>query len=127
MKAANPAPKHLEKGYGKVWTKEETDIMIQLQIRFWGQHKFAKEMTAHFPGKTAKQIRNKRKDTYKTLIQTHLDGNALTDNPPTNTGEDNEGDSSRGNRDTPEPETLAGNIPLPILSFGNPRNNSSNY
>jgi hypothetical protein len=41
--------------------------------------------------------------------------------------EDKEGDSSRGNTDIPGPETLAGNIPLPILFFGNPGNNSSNY
>jgi hypothetical protein len=60
LNAASPAPQHPAKGYGEFWTKDDTDIMIQLQLRFGGNPKIAKEMTAHFPGKTSKKIRDKR-------------------------------------------------------------------
>ena len=47
--------------------------MLQLEIQLQGHPRVAKEITAYFPGKTAKQIRDKRKETsYKQLLQAHL-------------------------------------------------------
>lgn len=62
----------LYKGYGKVWTKEEVESMIRLEISLQGHPQIAKQMMAHLPGKTAKQIRDKRKEvTYKALVETY--------------------------------------------------------
>ena len=44
--------------------------MIQLEQQLKGHPRIAKEMTAHFPGKTAKQIRDKRREgPNKKLLQ----------------------------------------------------------
>jgi hypothetical protein len=51
------------KGYGKVWSKEEVDIMIRLENSLQGYPQIAKQMMEHLPGITAKQIRDKRKET----------------------------------------------------------------
>jgi len=69
--AAQPAqPRPEAKGYGKIWSKEDIDLMIQLEQQLKGHPRIAKEMTAHFPGKTAKQIRDKRREgPYKKLLQ----------------------------------------------------------
>jgi len=51
--------------------------MLQLEFRFRGNPKIAKEIEAYFPGKTAKQIRDQRKESsYKTLFETYLKGQA---------------------------------------------------
>ena len=53
--------------------------MMQLELQLKGHPRIAKEMTAHFPGKTEKQIRDKRKEAqYKTLVQAYLDSVATT-------------------------------------------------
>jgi len=58
------------KGYGKVWAKAEIDLMLQLELRFKGHPMIAKEMVSHFPGKTLKQIRDKRREAaYRKLLQ----------------------------------------------------------
>jgi len=58
------------KGYGKVWLKEEVDIMIRLQKSLQGHLQIAKQMMKHLPGKMAKQIRDKGKEpSYKALVE----------------------------------------------------------
>ena len=48
-------------------------------------------MVEHFPGKTIKQIRDKRKEaSYRKLLQTHLDEPTEAINPRLNTGGGNE-------------------------------------
>jgi hypothetical protein len=51
----------------------------------------AKEMTTHFPGKTTKQIRDKRKEVaYKKLLQSQTED---TDNSPGSQNDDNRGET----------------------------------
>jgi hypothetical protein len=58
------------KGYGKVWSKEEVDVMLHLEKSLEGHPKIAKQMMEHLPGKTATQIRDKRKEpSDKALVQ----------------------------------------------------------
>jgi hypothetical protein len=53
--------------------------MLKLESQLQGHPRIAKEMTKYFPCKTAKQIRNKRKDTlYKTLVQAYSTKNDET-------------------------------------------------
>jgi hypothetical protein len=57
------------KGHGKTWTKDETDLMLQLEQRYKGEGHVANKMLAHLPRKTNKQIRDKRNEkTYKRLV-----------------------------------------------------------
>jgi len=57
-------------GYGKVWQKEELDIMIPLVKSLQGHPQIAKQMMEHLPGKTAKQTRVKGKEpSYKALME----------------------------------------------------------
>ena len=83
--AARPAqPRPPAKGYGKIWTKADVDRMLRLEVQLQGHPRVAKEMTAYFPGKTAKQIRDKRKETsYKQLLQAHLDSVETVSSPLT--------------------------------------------
>jgi len=63
--AAQPSqPRPAAKGYGKIWSKEDIDRALQLEQQFKWQTRIAKEMTDRFPGKTAKQIRDKRKEAH---------------------------------------------------------------
>jgi hypothetical protein len=48
------------KGHGSVWVEEELRLMIDLEARFRGNPRVAKEMLQYFPGKSLKQIRDKR-------------------------------------------------------------------
>jgi len=58
------------KGYGKVWRKDEVDTMLRLEKTLQGHPHIAKQMMEHLPGKTAKQIRDKRKEpSYKALTE----------------------------------------------------------
>ena len=60
----------LSKGYGKVWQKEEVETMLRLEKSLKGHPQIAKQMMEHLPGKTAKQIRDKRKEaSYKALVE----------------------------------------------------------
>ena len=60
------------KGYGKLWLKEEVDIIIRLEKSLQGHLQIAKQMMKHLPGKTAKKIRDKRKEpSYKALVEQH--------------------------------------------------------
>jgi len=70
-KAATSRVSHrTNKGYGKVWKKEEVDTMIRLEKALQGHPQIAKQMMEHLPGKTAKQIRDKRKEpSYKALTE----------------------------------------------------------
>lgn len=45
---------------GKIWTEEEEALMLELEIRFSGERNVASCMQEFFPGKTGKQIRDKR-------------------------------------------------------------------
>jgi len=64
------ASRRTNKGYGKVWQKEEVDTMIRLEKSLQGHPQIAKQMMEHLPGKTAKQIRDKRKQpSYKALTE----------------------------------------------------------
>ena len=46
--------------------------MIRLETVYKGHPQIAKQMMAHLPGKTAKQIRDKRKEpSYKALVEEH--------------------------------------------------------
>ena len=55
--------------YDKVWQKE-VDTMIHLEKFLQGHPQFAKQMIEHLPGKTAKQIRDKRREpSYKALVE----------------------------------------------------------
>ena len=68
----NTQTREPNKGYGKLWLKEEVDIMIRLEKSLKGHLQIAKQMMKHLPGKTAKQIRDKRKGpSYKALVGQH--------------------------------------------------------
>jgi hypothetical protein len=70
------------KGYGKVWAKEELDKLIQLEKNLQGHPRIAKQMMEHLPGKTAKQIRDKRKEpSYKALLERQTTGFSTTPDP----------------------------------------------
>jgi hypothetical protein len=65
------------KGYRKVWSKEEIDLMCELELRFRGDRLIANKMTEFFPNKTNKQIRDKRAEkTYKNRIAAILEERA---------------------------------------------------
>ena len=61
------------KGYGKVWSEADIDLMLQLEIQMRGHPRITKQMEPHFPGKTGKQIRDKRKAPYKRMLQSLLE------------------------------------------------------
>lgn len=84
MSKLEAQPRPAAKGYGKIWSKEDIDLMIQLEQQLKGHPRIAKEMTAYFPGKAAKQIRDKRsKGPYKKLLQTLFESiNGLASSPP---------------------------------------------
>jgi hypothetical protein len=73
--AAQPmAHRPKAKGYGKTWTQQEIENMLQLEVRLRGQLQIAKQMEQHLPRKTGKQIRDKRREpTYHRLLQETLD------------------------------------------------------
>jgi hypothetical protein len=57
------------KGCGKVWVKEELDIMIRLEKSLEDHPHIAMQMKDHLPEKSLKQIRDKRRQpTFKTLV-----------------------------------------------------------
>jgi hypothetical protein len=73
------------KGYGKVWQKDEVDTMIHLEKTLQGHPQIAKQMMEHLPGKTAKQIRDKRREpSYKALVETYklAQGQPANQEPP---------------------------------------------
>jgi len=58
------------KGYGKVWQKEEEDKMMHLLLFLQGHPQIAKQMMEHFPCMPAKEIRDKRREpSYKALVE----------------------------------------------------------
>jgi hypothetical protein len=60
--AAKKPSRGPNQGYGKVRIKEEVDIMIRLEGSLQSHPQIAKQMMEHLPGKTVKQIRDKRND-----------------------------------------------------------------
>ena len=57
------------KGFGKVWVKEELDIMVRLENSLEGHPHIAMQMMEHLPKKSLKQIRDKRRElTFKALV-----------------------------------------------------------
>jgi hypothetical protein len=50
-------------GFGQVWTKEEIDLMLRLELDLQQERNIASKMCPFFPGKTNKQIRDKRAET----------------------------------------------------------------
>ena len=70
--ATNRQTRGPNKGYSKVWLKEEVDIMIRCEKSQQDHLQIAKQMIKHLPGKTSKQIRDKRKEpSYKALVEQH--------------------------------------------------------
>ena len=68
--------------------------MLQLELSLMGQPKIASKMLPHFPGKTNKQIRDKRKEqTYKNLLRAQMDRKSMTG---VNTGKGSTGESNDG-------------------------------
>jgi hypothetical protein len=51
------------KGFGLVWSREEIELMLELEDRLQGMRFIAKEMTKFLPSKNNKQIRDKRSET----------------------------------------------------------------
>lgn len=67
--ATNSKERKAPRGFGQVWSKEEVDLMLRLEISLQGEKCIAKEMTKYLPNKTNKQIRDKRTEkTYKKLL-----------------------------------------------------------
>lgn len=63
----------MNKAYGKIWLKEEIETMISLEKSLQGHPRIAKQMMEHLPGKTAKQIRDKRREpSYKTRVEEYM-------------------------------------------------------
>jgi hypothetical protein len=62
--AARPKPKD----YGQVWSKEEIDLMLRLETELLGERNISSKMCQHLPGKSNKQMRDKRAEaTYRTM------------------------------------------------------------
>jgi hypothetical protein len=47
-------------GYGQIWTKDEIELMLNLEIQFQGERDMANKMYQYLHNKTNKQIRDKR-------------------------------------------------------------------
>ena len=82
-KRANAATKRpsrgTSKGYGNVWLQEEVHIMIRLEKSLQGHRQKTKQMMDHLPGKTAKQIRDKRRESsYKAMVDQYIKGCSKT-------------------------------------------------
>ena len=61
-----------EQGVWQGVAEKDVDIMIRLQKSLQGHLQIAKQMLKHIPGKTAKQIRDKRKEpSHKALVEQH--------------------------------------------------------
>jgi hypothetical protein len=60
--------------------------MLRLEKQYKGEPQIAYKMLAHFPGKTNKQIRDKKEKTYKNLVQAQMNTTITTgaedDNSP---------------------------------------------
>lgn len=70
-------PQPRSKGYGKIWTKEEIERMMELELQFAQHPQAAKQMASHLPGKTAKQIPDKRREpSYRRLVSQSGNGYA---------------------------------------------------
>jgi len=85
MAATKKQSRGPSKGYGKVWSKEEVDTMIRLEKSLQGHPQVAKQMMEHLPGKTVKQIRDKRNNpSYRALVDLHTktSGPKRTPEPP---------------------------------------------
>jgi len=68
--ATDKTNKGQNKGYGKVWQKKGVYTMINLEKNMQGQPQIAKQIMEHLPGKTAKQIRDKRREpSYKAQVE----------------------------------------------------------
>jgi hypothetical protein len=62
--------KEAPRGFGKIWSKDEIELMLQLEKSLEGEKFIAKEMSQYLPNKTNKQIRDKRAEkTYRKLLQ----------------------------------------------------------
>jgi hypothetical protein len=74
--------KPVAKCHGKTWSKQEIELMIELEELFKGNPRIAKEMTPYFPEKTTKQIRDKRREaSYKALTLSYQKDTKTTDSP----------------------------------------------
>jgi hypothetical protein len=66
-----PQPRSI--GYGKTWTKE-IERMMELELQLAQHPQAAKQMASHLPGKTAKKIRDKKRnhriDVWKAKVET---------------------------------------------------------
>jgi hypothetical protein len=70
--ATGKAGPTLKKAYGKVWQEDEIAKMVSLEYSLLGHPRMAQQMAAHLPGKTTKQIRDKRREpNYKALVASH--------------------------------------------------------
>lgn len=58
---------------GKIFTKEEIQLMLELEVRFQGSRMIAHKMTDFFPTKTNKQLRDKRNESaYKRMRDEYI-------------------------------------------------------
>jgi hypothetical protein len=70
-----------------MWSQEETELMLELEIQL-GQLQVPKKMEPYLPGKTNKQIRDKRKDaTYRRLLCEQRENNAGNQPEASNRGD----------------------------------------
>jgi hypothetical protein len=84
--------------------------MLRLELRFKGNPRIAKEMETFFPGRTAKQIRDKRKDqSYKKLLEQYLGNHDTSEDLPLQEASDEVTDlHPLDDTDTPPPTPLIG-------------------
>jgi hypothetical protein len=53
----------MSKGYGQIWTKDETELMLNLEIQFQGERDTANIMCQYLHNKMNRQIWDKRDET----------------------------------------------------------------
>lgn len=91
--AARERPK--PKGFRSVWSKEEIELMLQLEMQLQGERFIAKEMTKFLPSKSNKQIRDKRSETtYRNQLRELMAQNQSRTQEGEDLEEDEEGNSS---------------------------------
>jgi hypothetical protein len=67
--AKKPPGNPRSKGFGQVWSKEEIELMHDLEIRLQGERYIANRMCEYLPSRTNRQIRDKRREkTYKEQV-----------------------------------------------------------
>lgn len=63
--ASRPKENSARGAHKRVWTKEEEQLLIELELLFEGNKNINKQIADHIPSKTAKQISDKRRLLHK--------------------------------------------------------------